>query len=392
VDGKILFGISPQISQMSERIGFGCLRAWCKAGNKEFFIPVFFSAASAKSAGILCCTFATMIEKEIQKKENKATTFNLVLSPLRIVFMGTPEFAVASLDALVKAGYNIVGVVTAPDKPAGRGMQLQQSAVKKYAVEHHLNVLQPEKLKNPEFLDALKALKADLQIVVAFRMLPEVVWNMPPMGSVNLHGSLLPQYRGAAPINWAVINGEKETGVTTFKLKHEIDTGDILLQERFAIGENDTAGEVHDTMKEIGAAVLVKTVAGLAAGNLTETPQSQIGNLQSEIRHATKIFTDTCKIDFTKTVEEVHNLVRGLSPFPGAFTMLNGKTLKIYKSEKEIDKRSDGSKPSEAYLTDGKTFLKFACANGFIHVKELQLEGKKKMTVEDFLRGYRFTA
>jgi len=332
-----------------------------------------------------------MIEKQLQQKENKATTFNFTLSPLRIVFMGTPEFAVASLEALVKAGYNIVGVITAPDKPAGRGMQLQQSAVKKYAVEHHLNVLQPEKLKQPEFLEALKALKADLQIVVAFRMLPEVVWNMPRMGSVNLHGSLLPQYRGAAPINWAVINGERETGVTTFKLKQEIDTGDILLQERFAIGENDTAGDVHDTMKEIGAAVLVKTVAGLAAGSLSETPQSEIAKLQSAIRHAPKIFTETCRIDLTKTVDEVHNLIRGLSPFPGAFTMLNGKTLKIYKSEKEIDQRQTALSRNNAYQTDGKTFLKFLCADGYIEVKELQLEGKKKMNVEDFLRGYRFT-
>jgi len=332
-----------------------------------------------------------MIEKQLQQKENKATTFNFALSPLRIVFMGTPEFAVASLEALVKAGYNIVGVITAPDKPAGRGMQLQQSAVKKYAVEHHLNVLQPEKLKQSEFLDALKALKADLQIVVAFRMLPEVVWNMPRMGSVNLHGSLLPQYRGAAPINWAVINGERETGVTTFKLKQEIDTGDILLQERFAIGENDTAGDVHDTMKEIGAAVLVKTVAGLAAGSLSETPQSEIAKLQSAIRHAPKIFTETCRIDLTKTVDEVHNLIRGLSPFPGAFTMLNGKTLKIYKSEKEIDQRQTALSRNNAYQTDGKTFLKFLCADGYIEVKELQLEGKKKMNVEDFLRGYRFT-
>lgn len=331
-----------------------------------------------------------MIEKQLTQKENNETTFNLVLSPLRIVFMGTPEFAVASLDALVKAGYNIVGVVTAPDKPAGRGMQLQQSAVKKYAVEHHLNVLQPEKLKNPEFIAALQALKADLQIVVAFRMLPEVVWNMPPMGSVNLHGSLLPQYRGAAPINWAVINGEKETGVTTFKLKHEIDTGDILIQESFPIGENDTAGTVHDTMKEIGAAVLVKTVAGLAAGNLVETPQSAIINPTSEIHHAPKIFTETCKIDFTKTVDEVHNLVRGLSPFPGAFTMLNGKTLKIYKSEKE--KHAHPSAAPGTYKTDGKTFLKFTCADGAIIVKELQLEGKKKMNTEDFLRGYRFNS
>lgn len=323
---------------------------------------------------------------------------------LRIVFMGTPEFAVASLDALVKAGCNIVGVITAPDKPGGRGMQLQQSAVKKYAVENNLNFLQPEKLKNPEFLEQLKLLKADVQIVVAFRMLPEIVWNMPHMGTINLHGSLLPQYRGAAPINWAVINGEKETGVTTFKLQHQIDTGDILLQQSFAIGENETAVEVHDTMKEMGAQLLVKTIKGLAEGTLKETPQLSMVNSQWSIekpeesgshspltihhspKHAPKIFTETCKIDFTKTVEEVHNLIRGLSPFPGAFTMLNGKMLKIYKAM-----RQEGLKPSDVlYETDGKTFLKFACANGYIDVKELQLEGKKKMTVEEFLRGYRF--
>ena len=193
---------------------------------------------------------------------------------LRIIFMGTPEFAVASLDALVKAGCNIVGVITAPDKPAGRGMKMTESAVKKYAVENKLNVLQPEKLKNENFLNELRLLNADLQIVVAFRMLPEMVWNMPPMGTVNLHGSLLPQYRGAAPINWAVINGEKETGVTTFKLKHEIDTGDILLQESFPIGENETAGEVHDRMKEIGAQLLLKTIKGLAEETIRETSQS----------------------------------------------------------------------------------------------------------------------
>ncbi len=323
---------------------------------------------------------------------------------LRIVFMGTPEFAVASLNALVKAGCTIVGVITAPDKPAGRGMQVQQSAVKKYAVENNLHVLQPEKLKNPAFIEELKALKADLQIVVAFRMLPEIVWNMPPMGSVNLHGSLLPQYRGAAPINWAVINGEKETGVTTFKLKHEIDTGDILLQKSFPIGENETAGEVHDKMKEIGAKVLVETVKGLAAHTLEETPQFAAVSHESivnsdapthdsrltthdSLKHAPKIFTETCKIDFAKTVEEVHNLIRGLSPFPGAFTQLNEKTLKIYRSEKEI--KSTDATPG-TYQTDGKTFLKFACANGFILVRELQLEGKKKMTTEEFLRGYRF--
>jgi methionyl-tRNA formyltransferase len=328
---------------------------------------------------------------------------------LRIVFMGTPEFAVASLDALVKAGCNIVGVVTAPDKPAGRGMKLNESAVKKYAVEHGLHVLQPEKLKNPVFIDELKVLKADLQIVVAFRMLPEVVWNMPPMGTINVHGSLLPQYRGAAPINWAVINGEQETGVTTFKLKHEIDTGDILLQQSFSIGEDETAGEVHDRMKEIGAALLVKTVKGLAEGTLKERPQTSehrpqptvdspqliTGALPSSVerepsttlKHAPKIFTETCKIDFSKTVEEVHNLIRGLSPFPGAFTELNGKMLKIYRSKKET---SPNSYQGGELVTDNKTFLKFSCSNGYVHVLELQLEGKKRMSVEEFLRGYRF--
>ncbi len=306
---------------------------------------------------------------------------------LKIVFMGTPDFAVASLDALVKAGCHVVGVITAPDKPGGRGMQLQQSAVKKYAVENNLNVLQPEKLKHPEFLAELKSLNADVQIVVAFRMLPEVVWNMPPMGTINVHGSLLPQYRGAAPINWAVINGEKETGVTTFKLKHEIDTGDILLQQSFAIGENETAGEVHDTMKEIGAQLLLKTIKALAKDNLVEMPQSKISNPKSEIHHAPKIFTETGNINFTKTVDEVHNLIRGLSPFPGAFTALNGKMLKIYRSQKEytLPKINIGE-----YETDRKTFLKFACSNGFVYVKELQLEGKKKILIEDFLRGYRF--
>ena len=347
-----------------------------------------------------------MIQYQIKQKDTGPTVFNMALHSLRIVFMGTPEFAVASLDALVKAGYNIVGVVTAPDKPAGRGMKMTESAVKKYAVEHNLKILQPEKLKNPEFLAALKSLQADLQIVVAFRMLPEVVWNMPQMGSVNLHGSLLPQYRGAAPINWAVINGEKETGVTAFKLKHEIDTGDILLQESFPIGENETAGEVHDRMKEIGAQALVKTVKGLADGTLKEVSQSSIinheslkGNIQnteipspltthhSQLKHAPKIFTETCKIDFTKSTEEVHNLIHGLSPFPGAFCELNGKMLKVYRSEKEI---TQVTITPGFHETDGKAFLKFACADGYVHVKELQLEGKKKMTVEDFLRGYHF--
>lgn len=332
-----------------------------------------------------------MIEFQLKQKPTgpNTVTFGAVPS-LRIVFMGTPEFAVASLDALVKAGYNIVGVITAPDKPAGRGMKLTESAVKKYAVEHDLPVLQPEKLKNPAFLEELKALKADLQIVVAFRMLPEQVWSMPPLGTVNLHGSLLPQYRGAAPINWAVINGEKETGVTTFKLQHAIDTGDILLQESFPISENETAGEVHDRMKEIGAALLVKTVNGLANGDLSHQPQSSLTS-EKELKHAPKIFTETTRIDFSKSVEEVHNLVRGLSPFPGAFTTMDGKTLKIYLGGKEMLK--PGEKPAVApgdYITDGKQFLKFACADGYLEVKDLQLEGKKRMLTGDFLRGYRF--
>ncbi|HEX2844913.1 MAG TPA: methionyl-tRNA formyltransferase [Chitinophagaceae bacterium] len=332
-----------------------------------------------------------MIEFQLKHKPTGPNTVSFgAVPPLRIVFMGTPEFAVASLDALVKAGYNIVGVITAPDKPAGRGMKLTESAVKKYAVEHDLPVLQPEKLKNPAFLEELKALKADLQIVVAFRMLPEQVWSMPPLGTVNLHGSLLPQYRGAAPINWAVINGEKETGVTTFKLQHAIDTGDILLQESFPIGENETAGEVHDRMKEIGASLLVKTVSGLASGNLSPQPQSSLVT-EDELKHAPKIFTETSRIDFSKTVEEVHNLVRGLSPFPGAFTTMDGKTLKIYQGEKEALK--PGEKLTIAtgeYITDGKQCLKFACVNGYLVVKELQLEGKKRMLITDFLRGYRF--
>lgn len=303
---------------------------------------------------------------------------------LRLVFMGTPEFAVTSLDALHTAGCTIVGVITAPDKPAGRGMQLQQSAVKKYAVEKGLHVLQPEKLKNPAFLEELKALQADLFIVVAFRMLPEAVWNMPPMGTINLHGSLLPNYRGAAPINWAVINGEKETGVTTFRLKHEIDTGNILLREAFPIGENDTAGEVHDKMMHIGAQLLLKTVKGLAEHSIEEQPQDAID--PSTLKHAPKIFTETCRIDWNKPTNEIYNLIRGLSPYPAAFTMLNGKMLKIYRAEKET---ATPSKAAGEFVTDGKQYLKFATADGHISITELQMEGKKKMKVEEFLRGWR---
>ena len=314
---------------------------------------------------------------------------------LRIVFMGTPEFAVASLEALVKAKCNIVGVITAPDKPAGRGMKMTESAVKKYAVRHHLKVLQPEKLKNLEFLEELRSLNADLQIVVAFRMLPESVWNMPPLGTINLHGSLLPQYRGAAPINWAVINGEKETGVTTFKLKHEIDTGNILMQESFPIEDNETAGDVHDKMKDIGASVLVETVKGIADGTLQERQQttddgqqsSVVSGPSSSLKHAPKIFTETCNIDWRRSIDEIHNLIRGLSPFPCAFTELGDKTIKIFRGEKELSLPT--SKPGR-WESDGKTYLKFAAKDGYILLKDVQLEGKKRMLIEDFLRGYRF--
>jgi len=309
------------------------------------------------------------------------------LKTLRIVFMGTPDFAVASLDALVQAGCNIVAVITAPDKPAGRGMKMNESAVKKYAIEKGLPVLQPEKLKNPDFLDQLRSLRADLQVVVAFRMLPEVVWSMPSRGTINLHGSLLPQYRGAAPINWVVINGEKETGVTTFKLQQEIDTGHILLQERMPIGENETAGEVHDRMKLIGAQLLVKTVKGLVDGSLKEMPQRSDGDRQTGLKHAPKIFTETCKIDWNKSVDEIHNLVRGLSPFPGAFTYHDKKMLKIFRSHKEF---ITPEIPLGNYLTDKKTFLKYACRDGYIYLDEIQMEGKKKMQATDFLRGYKF--
>jgi methionyl-tRNA formyltransferase len=300
----------------------------------------------------------------------------------RIVFMGTPEFAVASLDAILRAGYNVVAVVTAMDKPAGRGMRLTESAVKKYAREKGLPILQPEKLKAPAFLDELRAFAADLQIVVAFRMLPEGVWNMPPMGTVNLHGSLLPQYRGAAPINWAIINGEPATGVTTFKLQHDIDTGNILLQEKFPIGPDETAGELHDRMKEIGARLLVRTIAGLAAETLTAVPQENPPNL----RHAPKIFTETCRIDWTKPTADIYNLIRGLSPFPAAFTELDGKLLKIYHAAKDP---TPPTLPPGHPDTDNRTYLRFAAPDGYIRVTDLQLEGKKRMNVADFLRGYK---
>lgn len=302
---------------------------------------------------------------------------------LRIVFLGTPEFAVASLKALIDAGLNVVGVVTAPDKPAGRGMKMQESDVKKFALENNLRILQPEKLKNKNFLQELKSLNADVQLVVAFRMLPEQVWNMPRLGTINLHGSLLPDYRGAAPINHAIINGEKETGVTTFQLQHEIDTGNILLQKKIPILPTDTAGSLHDKMKEVGAALLVETVMALAQGNLQPKPQPE----ERENKQAPKIFKEDCEIDFRKSTEEVNDFIRGLSPFPAAFTHLEGKILKIFSAEKEI---AETKEDAGSFVTDGKTFLKFACKDGYIFAKELQLQGKRRMSAADFLRGHRF--
>lgn len=304
----------------------------------------------------------------------------------RIVFLGTPEFAVTSLAALTEAGLNVVAVVTAPDKSAGRGMKPKSSAVKLFAASKNIPVLQPEKLKDPEFLKALSAFQPELQVVVAFRMLPEVVWNLPPMGTVNLHASLLPQYRGAAPINWAVINGEKETGLTTFQLQHAIDTGDILLQEKIAIGEEETAGELHDRMMVQGGALLMVTVKGLFAGTVQPTNQQSLSSNNHNIRHAPKITRDACRIDWSKSTQEVFNFVRGLSPHYGAYTLFNDKLLKIFRSKKEI---ASVSLPPGLFTTDYQTYLKFACADGYLSVSELQMEGKKKMSVEEFLRGFR---
>ncbi len=305
---------------------------------------------------------------------------------MRIIFMGTPEFAVASLAALLDAGLDVVAVVTAPDKPAGRGQKIHQSAVKQHALLKGLPVLQPEKLRDTGFLAELRALKADLQVVVAFRMLPEVVWDMPPRGTVNLHASLLPQYRGAAPINHAIINGETESGVTTFLLQHEIDTGHILFAEPVAIGPNDTAGDLHDRLMAVGAELLVRTVNAIASGTAEPVPQRNLVT-DGELKHAPKIFKEDCLIDWNQSVAAVHNLIRGLSPYPTAYTVLNGKTLKLFEVEK--DETPPQYEPG-AFYTDGKSFLKFACSNGYIVVKTLQLEGKKRMDIIEFLKGYRF--
>jgi methionyl-tRNA formyltransferase len=304
------------------------------------------------------------------------------MSKMKIVFMGTPEFAVASLNILIENNFDVVGVVTATDKLGGRGnKQLIESAVKQYAVQKNIPILQPEKLKNPDFIEILRGWHADLFVVVAFRMLPEIIWTMPRLGTMNLHGSLLPRYRGAAPINWAVINGEKETGVTTFFLKHEIDTGDVLLTDRFQIGDDETAGEVHDKMMQIGAKTLLKSVEMIEKGNYILKPQED-----TEATHAPKIFTETCEINFNQTTQKVHNFIRGLSPYPTAWTTLDGLKLKVYKSQKEM---TPPQYLEGKFISDNKNFIKIATQDGFIHLLDLQLEGRKRMDVKSFLNGYK---
>ncbi|MEN9332212.1 MAG: hypothetical protein RLZZ94_1302 [Bacteroidota bacterium] len=310
---------------------------------------------------------------------------------MKIIYYGTPEFAVPSLNILVENGYDVVAVVTAPDKPAGRGQQLTFSAVKEYALSKGLKVLQPEKLKAQSFLDEVKSLQADLQIVVAFRMMPEVLWSMPPLGTFNLHGSLLPQYRGAAPINRAVMNGEKVTGLTTFFLQQEIDTGSIIFREEVPIGENESAGELHDQMMQIGATLVLKTVQQIEKGKIEAMPQSSFFNSTDELKHAPKIFKEDCKLNFSKTAAEIHNHIRGLSPYPGAFVEFQKSddsifAMKIFKSEKE----EAGVFLTHQLVTDGKTFLKISGADGFINVLEAQLPGKKRMPIGDLLRGFHF--
>jgi methionyl-tRNA formyltransferase len=304
------------------------------------------------------------------------------MNKLRIIFMGTPEFAVPSLEVLVENKYNVVAVITAPDKPQGRGQKLSASPVKECALKYDIPVLQPTNLKSPEFLEELKSYQANLQIVVAFRMLPEVVWAMPSLGTFNLHASLLPQYRGAAPINWAIINGEKETGATTFFLKHEIDTGSIIYQHKEAITDSDTVGTLYERLMNNGAQLVLKTVKAIEAGDYPSVPQPE----GIEIKHAPKIFKETCEIQWNKTSEQVRNFVRGLSPYPAAWSMLNGKTFKIYSVS--IVNHPENKNAGEI-STDNKNYLYVKTLDGWVSIDEFQPEGKKRMAVQEYFRGNR---
>ncbi|MDX9694985.1 MAG: methionyl-tRNA formyltransferase [Bacteroidales bacterium] len=309
---------------------------------------------------------------------------------LRIVYMGTPEFAVAPLKLLTEQGYNIVGVVTNPDKPAGRGQKIQESAVKQYAKSKNLNILQPEKFKDPEFINQLSNLKADLQIIVAFKMLPEIIWSMPRLGTINLHASLLPQYRGAAPINWAIINGEKTTGLTTFFLQHEIDTGNIIYREEVSISDDDSAGTLHDRLMEKGARLVIKTVDAVIAGNYPQINQAELIESDKQIKSAPKIFKDDCRINWNQPVESIFNHIRGLSPYPAAWTELYGHAgesvqIKIFDSSKE---KTDHHLPAGIIVTDEKNHLKIAVQGGYINILRLQQAGKNPLLINEFLRGF----
>jgi methionyl-tRNA formyltransferase len=310
---------------------------------------------------------------------------------LRIVFFGTPEFAVASLDMLVKSGYNVVGIVTAPDKPAGRGLELKASAVKEFANSKNLKVLQPENLKSEEFMAQLKELNPNLGIVVAFRKLPREVWSFPKLGTFNLHASLLPHYRGAAPINWAIINGEKESGVTTFFLDDEIDTGKIIFRAKENILEQDTAGDLYERLMRDGADLVLKTVRAIESGTYTPEDQSSLLKPNEKVKSAPKIYKDDCKVNWKKKVEDIYDFIRGLSPFPAAWTEIKKEneilSLKIFRTSKEI---VEHQYETGSIDTDKKTFAKIAVKDGFIHLLDLQLAGRKKMNIEEFLRGFSF--
>jgi len=295
--------------------------------------------------------------------------------------MGTPEFAVPCLETLVQNNFNIVGIITAPDKPQGRGQKIVYSPVKACALQHNLRILQPVNLKSPDFLEELKSLQADLQVVVAFRMLPEVVWNMPPLGTFNLHASLLPQYRGAAPINWAIINGEKETGVTTFFLRHDIDTGSVIFQEKETIREDDNAGSLYERLMHKGAALVLKTVQAIQSGKYPTIPQPE----GIDIKHAPKIFKETCEIRWDQPGEQIRNFVRGLSPYPAAWTTIGGKPFKIFKTS-VVEKNETAKQPGE-FISDNKNYLYFKTKDGWISIEEMQPEGKKRMTIQEFFRG-----
>jgi methionyl-tRNA formyltransferase len=300
---------------------------------------------------------------------------------LNIIFMGTPEFAVSSLEILLQKGYNLVAVITAPDKPSGRGLKMSPSPVKELALKYGVAVLQPTNLKSPEFIEELKSYKADLQIVVAFRMLPEAVWNMPRLGTFNLHASLLPQYRGAAPINWAIINGELETGLTTFFLKHEIDTGNIVFQEKEPVYEHDNAGTLYERLMQKGAQLVLRTVQQIESGHYPQMPQQT----ESPIKTAPKIYKETCEINWDQPSKKIYDFIRGLSPYPTAWTVLNSKTYKIYAVQIIADKPGEQSPGS--IDTDGKEYMHLKTQDGWVSVEELQLEGKKKMKTSEFLRG-----